>query len=261
MSIAWIAAALLTAQCPEGGLASERVIELPAGTGGVYGTLQYDETLSLGPREIVLTFDDGPHLTHTETILDTLDAHCVTAIFFVVGVWAEARPEEVREIWRRGHLIANHTHGHPNLHRRSVASARREVDRGFAAIDAALAGLTDADGNAARAARIFRFPGLNDHPALRAALIAEGITIMSTDVGTDDWRRINSAQVRYRARRNITSRGSGIVLMHDTKARTAIALPYLLQDLADRDYRVVRVVEAPSPPNSAAGLVAPAEQP
>jgi peptidoglycan/xylan/chitin deacetylase (PgdA/CDA1 family) len=251
MSLSWITAALLSASCPDGGLAAERVIELPAETGGVYGTLQYEDTLPLGPREIVLTFDDGPHLTHTETILDTLDAHCITAIFFVVGVWAEARPEEVREIWRRGHLVANHTHGHPNLHRRSVASARREVDRGFAAIDAALAGLEDEDGNPARAARIFRFPGLNDHPGLRAALIADGITIMSTDIGTDDWRRINSWQVRYRARRNITARGSGIVLMHDTKARTALALPHLLQDLAEQDYRVVTVREAtgtsPSP--------------
>ena len=38
--------------------------------------------------------------------------------------------------------------------------------------------------------------------------------------------------------------GSGIVLLHDTKAQTAQMLPALLRELKRRGYRIVHVVPA-----------------
>ena len=57
-----------------------RTIAIEAAGGGFYGRLQYKETTPLlRPKEIVLTFDDGPHPTNTKSILETLDRHCVKA--------------------------------------------------------------------------------------------------------------------------------------------------------------------------------------
>ena len=43
------------------------------------------------PKEVVLTFDDGPMPWITKSILDTLDNHCTKATFFSVGRMAIAR--------------------------------------------------------------------------------------------------------------------------------------------------------------------------
>lgn len=59
-----------------------------------------------------LTIDDGPSVD-TRAILDLLDARGAKATFFLVGERALQRPDEVREIVRRGHGIGNHSAGHP----------------------------------------------------------------------------------------------------------------------------------------------------
>jgi len=62
--------------------------------------------------EVWLTIDDGP-TEDTIAILDLLDARGAKATFFVKGVLAEAHPELMREIVRRGHSVANHSRTHP----------------------------------------------------------------------------------------------------------------------------------------------------
>ena len=44
--------------------------------------------------------------------------------------------------------------------------------------------------------------------------------------------------------KRLTKTGGGIVLLHDTQAKTAAMLPGLLRELKRRDYRVVHVVPA-----------------
>lgn len=63
-------------------------------------------------RKIALTFDDGPNPFWTLKIADVLDKYGVKGNFFVIGKWAEKYPEIVKEVFRRGHLIGNHTYSH-----------------------------------------------------------------------------------------------------------------------------------------------------
>ncbi len=206
-----------------------------------YGTMQYARTVGLAPKEVILTFDDGPDPDVTPSILDTLDAYCVKATFFFTGHRAERYPHLVREAARRGHTIASHSYSHPNnLRRLSWNRATRQITRGIAEIEAAL------DGSPETAhidvAPFFRFPGLNHSSALRGWLAARDISTFSCDVGTDDWRRISSRAVVHRAVRNIRSKSGGIVIFHDTKQRTAAALPFVLQRLRSEGYRVAHMV-------------------
>lgn len=68
--------------------------------------------LDLGGKTVCLTIDDGP-CADTPGILDILDEHHVKAVFFLIGSLAAKRPDDVREILRRGHRIGNHTQTHP----------------------------------------------------------------------------------------------------------------------------------------------------
>lgn len=245
----------LSAACIEAGGPS-RTVMIPAAVQS-YGTMQYARTVDLETKEVVLTFDDGPDPDVTPSILDTLDKFCVKATFFFTGHRAERYPHLVREAALRGHTIASHSYSHPsNLRRLSWNRATRQITRGISEIQAALDGAPETA--QINVAPFFRFPGLNHSSALRGWLAAQNISTFSCDVGTDDWRRISSRAVVYRAVRNIRSKSGGIVIFHDTKPRTAAALPFVLNQIRDEGYRVAHMVPERDMPKEQADT---AEQP
>jgi peptidoglycan/xylan/chitin deacetylase (PgdA/CDA1 family) len=77
----------LAADCPgnPNALGTSRTIVVdPANTQRV-GAMSYPQTLPLEPKEVVLTFDDGPQPKYTGPILETLSHECVKATFFIIG--------------------------------------------------------------------------------------------------------------------------------------------------------------------------------
>lgn len=216
-------------------------VALPTRGGGHYGTMQYAGGEVLGPKEIALTFDDGPDPQTTARILDILDRHCLKATFFMVGRYAQARPDLVRAVAARGHTIGTHSWTHPNnLRHLPPKEARRQITRGFAAVEAALAGAPAED--RARLAPFFRFPGLNDSKPLMDWLGRRNIATLSCDFGADDWLKISGTQVLKRALANIDQAGRGIIILHDTKPHTADMLSDLIVTLEKRGYRFVQLV-------------------
>jgi len=81
------------------------------------------------PGELALTFDDGPNPAWTPRLLDVLAGHGVRATFFMLGLHAEAEPELARRIAGAGHLIGNHSWGHPNLAVTPASRIREELAR------------------------------------------------------------------------------------------------------------------------------------
>lgn len=81
------------------------------------------------PRELALTFDDGPNPAWTPRLLDLLAEHDVSATFFMMGMHAQAQPDLARRIAGAGHLVGNHSWSHPNLARSSAARVRNELKR------------------------------------------------------------------------------------------------------------------------------------
>ena len=80
-------------------------------------------------RKIALTFDDGPNPAVTPRLLELFERHSVRATFFLIGKFARACPELVREISARGHLIGNHSDTHANLIFQSRTGIRDELAR------------------------------------------------------------------------------------------------------------------------------------
>ncbi|XXM71291.1 polysaccharide deacetylase family protein [Lysinibacillus sphaericus] len=63
-------------------------------------------------RTIALTFDDGPHPSHTSALLDMLKKHGIKATFFVVGEHAEQNPDLIKRMAVEGHSLGLHHYRH-----------------------------------------------------------------------------------------------------------------------------------------------------
>src|SRR3954467_4092990 len=61
------------------------------------------------PKQLALTYDDGPNDPYTSNLLDVLAKHDVKATFFLIGKYVAAEPEIARRIAALGHSIGNHT--------------------------------------------------------------------------------------------------------------------------------------------------------
>ena len=223
--------------CPGtgGGLGVSRIVEIDAAGGPLYGDFSHraKEPSFLAPKEVVLTFDDGPLPAVTRSILDTLDRFCTKATFFSVGRMAIAYPSMVREVLARGHTVGAHTWSHPlNLPRLRPEKAHDEIERGFAAV-ALAAGQPIAP--------FFRFTGLADSDPLLAYLQTRGVASFTVDVVSDDSYIGDPRRLAQVTLQRIEARQGGIVLFHDIKAATAKALPAILSELRARGYKVVHM--------------------
>jgi peptidoglycan/xylan/chitin deacetylase (PgdA/CDA1 family) len=229
---------------PGQGLGVSRIVEIDTKTGPLYGDMSSFPRQSslLGPKEIVLTFDDGPVPWITRSILDTLDRFCTKATFFSVGRMAMLYPDTLREIMARGHTLGTHTWSHPlDLRQRPLGQAIDEIERGFAAV-AAAAGQPIAP--------FFRFPGLADSGPMLAHLQSRGIATWTVDVVSNDSFIPSADRLTQETVAKVEARNGGILLFHDIKAVTAKALPGILAELQQRGFRVVHAIaKAPFQPD------------
>lgn len=220
---------------PDKALGVSRIVEINPSSGPLFGefTKYEKEPRFLGPKEVVLTFDDGPMPKYTKPILDALDKSCTKATFFYVGRMAMAYPHMVKEVMARGHTMGTHTWSHPmNLRRRGLASAEDQIERGFAAV-ALAAGKPIAP--------FFRFPGLSDSGPMLDYLQKRGVAAFTVDVVSNDSYIRSPRHLINRTLAHVERQNGGIILFHDIKASTAKALPTILAELKKRGYKVVHL--------------------
>ncbi len=221
-------------------LGTERILTVDAASTPRVGRKHFPQTLPLAPKEVVLTFDDGPISGTSGRVLDSLKRECVRASFFLLGRNAIAHQDLVRRELAEGHTVAHHTYSHPLLNRMPAAAAEAEINRGFAAVDTALYGTA----GRMPATPFFRFPGFASSPALLDQLERRGIVVFGADLWASDWNSMTPDQQLRLALGRIEETRGGIVLFHDTKQQTAAMLPTFLRALKTGGYRVVHVVPA-----------------
>jgi peptidoglycan/xylan/chitin deacetylase (PgdA/CDA1 family) len=212
-----------------------RTIAIESGNGPLFGKFQYERTAPLRDKEVVLTFDDGPHPQYTHHILEVLDKHCVKATFFSVGKMALSYPNALKEVMARGHTIGSHTYSHPrDMSRLPLDEAKAEIELGYAAVSHAAG---------APVAPFFRFPGLNESRDLDAYLASRDVSVWSVDVVSNDTGPgMNTQRLVSNVINRLGRLGRGIILFHDLKRVTAAGLDSVLTALKAHGYKVVHVV-------------------
>jgi peptidoglycan/xylan/chitin deacetylase (PgdA/CDA1 family) len=229
------------AECPrKDALGTSRVLAVDAATYPRVGLKSFPQTLPLEDHEVVLTFDDGPWPATDRKVLAALAQECVRATFFLIGKPASEHPELVRKIAAQGHTIAYHTWTHHNLKYMKPESAIGEIDKGIAAVEAALHGRA----TTTPSTPFFRFPFFDMTPATLEILQKRGIAVFGADLWASDWIPMTPAQQLKLLTERLQVARKGIILLHDPKAQTASMLPAFLRYLRDNHYRVVHLVPA-----------------
>jgi peptidoglycan/xylan/chitin deacetylase (PgdA/CDA1 family) len=220
-----------------GAMGLARVVEIDTKGGPAFGFEHFKQYDFLREHEVVLTFDDGPWPENTPAVLKALTDQCVKATFFEIGEHAIWHPEIAKMVAAAGMTIGSHTWSHKDLARNPYASdieqAKQEIEMGVSAVHAALDGPF---------APFFRFPDLQQPPALLAYLGERNIATFSTDLDSFDFKMRRPEQVIKSVMTKLQKRGKGIVLMHDFQHATAEAMPELLRQLKAGGFKIVHMV-------------------
>jgi|GEM_PF-2612170 len=190
----------------------------------------------LRPKEVILSFDDGPTTGRTEGVLQILDDFGVKAIFMMVGKMAELHPQSAQAVALDGQTIGTHTYDHANLSKLAPEAAFEEIQHGKDAVAAAIAPVKGTVTN------FFRFPYLASTWYLQASLYFENTIVLGISVDSDDYTRSTPAAALTQMVARLDKVGKGIVLFHDIHPKTLVILPAFLQALSDRGYTVVQLV-------------------
>jgi peptidoglycan/xylan/chitin deacetylase (PgdA/CDA1 family) len=203
------------------------------------------------PRQLAITFDDGPNPAITPQLLDFLARYNVKSTFFVVGKFARECPGLVKEISARGHVVGNHTDSHPNLFFCGPEETHRELLR-----------CTDAIQHASWSAPIWFRPPFGYRSAWLSDIVhRQGMRTVMWTLLPGDWRAKPVAWLNSRlqpiadhAAQNSMARSSGgdILCLHDgnfrqqnaDRTRTLAALEYWLPRWRDLGLEFVTMNEA-----------------
>lgn len=188
-------------------------------------------------RLVTLTFDDGPFLETTPTVLKLLAKYKVNATFFVVGKFLDGdtrRDEATRDLLRKivaaGHLVGNHTHDHSRLTLASHARILSQIDDGSASIERALG----------TRPLLFRPPFGELDEFGRAAIRERGLDVILWNVEVNDMLRDDPHGMFKDIKLQLDHKQGGVVLLHDIRKTSVDALAELLDWLHEHRWNPKR---------------------
>ncbi len=161
------------------------------------------------PRQLALTYDDGPNPAVTPYLLDLLARHEARATFFLIGSFVRQQPALARQVAAAGHIIGNHTVTHPKLAWQSSERIRQELRDASHLIE-----------DAVRApVHYFRPPHGSRRPYVIRAATELGLRTVLWNVTAADWNPIGAdaitANVERGIRRNQSRNLGSNILLHD----------------------------------------------
>lgn len=213
-------------------LGVSRTVEIDTTGAPGFGFDHYKAHDFLQPKEVVLTFDDGPQVKTTHAILEALASHCVKATFFSVGKMALGLPEIIRDVAKGGHTIGSHTWSHLDVSKLNQEKGLEEIERGMSAVKRAVGGPV---------APFFRYPALKDTPHTMQHLATRNVAVFSTDIDSFDFKFRSGEGMVKAVMAKLEKKGKGILLMHDIQPGTAKAVPELLRELKAQGYKIVHM--------------------
>ncbi|MFC7393932.1 delta-lactam-biosynthetic de-N-acetylase [Scopulibacillus cellulosilyticus] len=177
---------------------------------------------------IYLTFDNGYEAGYTDKILDILKEKHVPAAFFITGHYIEDQPKIVERMYKEGHIIGNHSWGHPDLSKISDKKYKKELDK----LEKAYVKLTGDKG------MIYLRPPRGTFSERSLKLADEmGYTSVFWSFAYKDWVRDEQKGGDY-AYKSIMKRvhPGAILLLHTVSKDNADALGRVIDDLKKQGY-------------------------
>jgi len=165
---------------------------------------------------------------YIKDILDVLDFYEVKTTFFVGGSWSAKNTETLKEIYMRGHEIANHGYNHKDQDKLTKKQNEDEIMMTHKLIQA----------NLGIEMNLFAPPsGAYDNELVDIALELNYKTIMWSH-DTIDWRDKDSELIFKRATENLSN--GDLILMHPTE-HSLNALSNILSYASNNGYNATTV--------------------
>jgi peptidoglycan/xylan/chitin deacetylase (PgdA/CDA1 family) len=193
------------------------------------------------PKELILTFDDGPHVSNTPQILDILKTVNAKVMFFTLGPHVRENPTVIYRAAMEGHMVGSHSLSHRCLANNTICAnsnagapltyekAVTEIRGGHQAIYDIL-GFVDP---------FFRFPYGESDSLLTSFLASKQVAQFYWNIDSGDWRSQTNLNLLQNILSQIDKHQRGIVLFHDTQRRTLEILPEFLAAIYQRGYTLV----------------------
>lgn len=203
-------------------------------------------TQRLAPKQVLLTFDDGPHPEYTKKMLKIFKQTGVKALFFLLGENVRRFPNEVYKIASEGHAVASHTESHScvalNSRCRKNSSSLVSSSYSYNEIASGVRSLIQVLG---WSHPFFRFPYGESSPELQRYLYARGFFDFYWSIDSEDWKKRGLNDYYHRLIAKIDRQQGGNILFHDIQKRTLEVMPLLLKYLYNHNYTIVVVKAKP----------------
>lgn len=194
-----------------------------------------------GPKDLILTFDDGPDARWTPHVLRTLKKYHVPGAFFMVGLQMEKNLPMVRKVYDAGCTIGNHTFTHHNVIENSEGRTYAELKLTRMLIESITGHSTI----------LFRAPYNADADPTQREEIEPMILasrrnylFVGEEVDPDDWQPgVTADEIYHRVIDGVHHGDGHIILLHDaggvTRKPTLAALPHIIETLQKEGYRFI----------------------
>ena len=194
-----------------------------------------------GPKDLLLTFDDGPDARWTPQVLRILRQHNVHAAFFMVGLMMEKNLPLVRKVYEDGNLIGDHTFTHHNVAANSPQRTYMELRLTRMLVECITG----------RSTILFRAPynadsdpSGNDEIVPLVEASKQNFIDVGEAVDPEDWEPGVKAETIFERVVKGVGHGNGhVILLHDaggnTRKETVKALPRIIEYLQQKGYRFI----------------------
>ena len=182
-------------------------------------------------KELSLTMNCAWNADDIDSILATLDKYNVKITFFMVGEWVDKYPEVVKKISDAGHEIANHSDNHKHVNNLSYEENVKEIINCSNKIKEITGKETV----------LYRGPyGEYNNTVIKAAN-DNNHKMIQWSIDTLDYNGLDTEQIWDRLNNKIDN--GSIVLMHNGTEHTAIALVKIIENIQQREFKIVPVSE------------------
>jgi peptidoglycan/xylan/chitin deacetylase (PgdA/CDA1 family) len=172
-------------------------------------------------RTWALTYDDGPHGTHTNTILTNLTNYKVPATFFWLAQNIPANKSVVDRAKTLNVSLQNHSYTHANLPKISKSALEKEVISS-SSLEETYYGAKP---------KFFRCPygaGLNSS-TVRKMIADQGMIHVFWNVDSLDWQDKKPASILARVKTQMKKEKKGVILFHDIHSQSVQASKDLME--------------------------------
>jgi peptidoglycan-N-acetylglucosamine deacetylase len=177
---------------------------------------------------VSITFDDGPDIELTSTLLDQLKHLGIPATFFCIGRKIKGNEDLLKRMHSEGHLIGTHSYSHSNwFDLFSPSHMRKELENSVQAVFE----------STGKKPLLFRPPYGVINPMLKRALHGSGLQVIGFSNRAWDTSSRKKEIILARIMKNL--KPGDIILLHDTVQGTIEVIKTVVEQITQAGYRIV----------------------